>query len=91
MDRISQREIDFDNTMKEDICTMPMGARLNKLSCHLKESGLNDWMVCKDTIGRVTITQHKAGICPKYWSNIPDFAPKMNSIATRIAGEPIQM
>ena len=77
MDRLSQSEIDFDNSMEQNICAMPAGARLNKLSCHLKESGLNDWMVCKDTVGRVTITQHKSGICPKYWSNIPSLASKL--------------
>ena len=77
--------------MKDDICAMPVGARQNKLACHLKESGLNDWMVCKDTVGRVTITQHKAGICPKYWSNIPNLAPRMPLIAAQIAGERVQM
>ena len=79
MDKLSHLS-DFENTFQQDICPMPAGARLNKLSCHLKESGLNDWMVCKDTVGRVTITQQKAGVCPKYWSNIPDITSKIPSI-----------
>ena len=70
MDKIAQFS-DIENTLLSDICPMPAGARNSKLSCHLKESGLNDWMVCKDTMNRVTITQHKAGVCPKYWSNVP--------------------
>ena len=90
MDRLAQREIDFDGKMIDDICAMPQGANKNKLQCHLKESGLNDWMVCKDPIGRVTITKHKAGVCPKYWSNIPSFPPTMLQIR-KPQGENIYM
>ena len=92
MDSIARRQTELDYQLSQnDICAMPKAARSNQLTCNLKESkGLTDWMVCKDEIGRVTITQHKKDICPKYWSNMPQLAaPTMPQLTMQARFSPV--